>query len=44
MASDVHAALCEIVAVHGNMSTDAAAAFWDHCTTVNRYQRDVWAI
>jgi len=44
MASDVHAALCDIVAVHGNLSSEAAAALWEQLASADRYQRDVWAV
>jgi len=44
MASDVHAALCDVVAVRGNLSSEAAAAFWEQLASAERYQRDVWAV
>jgi sulfite reductase (NADPH) flavoprotein alpha-component len=42
MATDVDNALKQIVAEHGNMSADDAAAYVANLTKTNRYQRDVY--
>jgi sulfite reductase (NADPH) flavoprotein alpha-component len=42
MASDVDNALKQIVAEHGNMSAEEAAAYVANLTKTNRYQRDVY--
>ena len=42
MAKDVDNALKQIVAEHGNMSPEDAAAYVANLTKQNRYQRDVY--
>jgi sulfite reductase (NADPH) flavoprotein alpha-component len=42
MAKDVDAALREVVATHGGMSPEAAAAYVKELTTARRYVRDVY--
>ncbi|QIK85053.1 molybdopterin-dependent oxidoreductase [Sanguibacter sp. HDW7] len=42
MARDVDATLCEIVATHGRMSPDDAAAYIRRLTAARRYVRDVY--
>ena len=42
MAKDVDAALHEIVATHGGLSADAAAAYVKHLAARRRYVRDVY--
>ena len=42
MASDVDAALVEICAQHGNMSSDDAGAFVKKLGSEKRYSRDVY--
>jgi sulfite reductase (NADPH) flavoprotein alpha-component len=42
MASDVDNALRQIVAEHGNMSAEDAAAYVANLSKTNRYQRDVY--
>ena len=40
---DVHAALTEILAEHGSMSTQDAAAQLARLTKEQRYVRDIWS-
>ncbi len=42
MAKDVHAALIELIATHGGLSTDAAAAWLAELLQQGRYARDVY--
>lgn len=42
MAKDVDTALHEVIAQHGNMSTDQAAAYVKDLAKSNRYERDVY--
>jgi len=42
MAKDVDAALREIVATHGHLPPEAAAAYVKHLSTTRRYVRDVY--
>jgi sulfite reductase (NADPH) flavoprotein alpha-component len=42
MATDVEAALREIIATHGNLDDDGAAAYLRRLTTDKRYLRDVY--
>lgn len=42
MAKDVDAALREVVAVHGEMSTEAADAYVEALSKAKRYRRDVY--
>ena len=42
MAKDVHAALIELIATHGDLSTEAAAAWLAELLQQGRYARDVY--
>ncbi|MBT8132460.1 MAG: hypothetical protein KJO35_09345, partial [Gammaproteobacteria bacterium] len=42
MAPDVHAALLQVIAQHGNRDADAATAYLEQMRKAGRYQRDVY--